>query len=141
MQWWLWASSGVLLIILELFSMTGMYLFILGISFILVGLLTWTRVFLSTNSQVIALGIISIGLIAIFRKPLQYFFNQTTLQTGSDISKQKVKINSDILPSASGKGELSGSTWIIQNNTGKLLPADSVHKVSKIEGLTLIIEE
>jgi membrane protein implicated in regulation of membrane protease activity len=140
MEWWLWLSVGLFLLGLEMFTPTGMYLLIIGLSFMVVGGLTSIGIVESLQSQTIFAAIITLFFIFTIRKPFHALLKGMTQKTGSNITSQTVTITENIAPGALGKGELSGSSWSVKNETSVILEAGSRHNVASVNGLTLVVK-
>ena len=139
-EWWIWLSAGLLLLGFEMFIPTGMYLLIFGLSLIIVGGLSALGILASFNTQAFAAAAITVVLLFTVRRPLQAMLKGIAKPMGSDITAQVVTISENIAPGAIGKGQLSGSTWNVKNESSETLVADSRAAVAKVDGITLVVK-
>ena len=140
MEWWIWTSVGLFLLGLEMFTPTGMYLLIIGLSLMIVGGLTSIGAIESLQLQCLLAAVTTMIFVLTIRRPLASILKGLTKQTASGITSQTVTIVEDIAVGSIGKGELSGSTWTVRNNSKASLIAGARHAVSKVDGITLVIE-
>lgn len=141
MEWWIWIIGGLVLLGIELFVPMGFYLFIMGLSCLTVGALAYMNILTDANNQYLVVAILGIALMFLVRKPLAAMMMSLGKETGSDITAQKVTVSETILPGASGRGEHSGTTWNVRNDTEGTLNAGHAYRVSRTEGLTLIVKD
>jgi membrane protein implicated in regulation of membrane protease activity len=139
MEYWLWMSIGLFLLGIEMFTPTGMYLLIIGLACICVGGLVSLGLASTVTMQCLLAAALTILFIFTIRKPFHALLKGMTKKTASDITAQTVTIAEAIAPGAIGKGELSGTTWTVQNNSAGVLEAGSRHRVASVHGLTLVV--
>jgi len=139
-EWWIWLSIGLGLLGLEMFIPTGMYLLIIGLAFLVVGGLTALGVLATSQVQMIAAAILTIVMIFTIRRPFQSLLARLSKPMGSDITAQIVTASEAIAVGAIGKGELSGATWSVKNETSKEILPGARLAVSRVDGLMLIVK-
>jgi membrane protein implicated in regulation of membrane protease activity len=139
MEWWAWLIVGIVLFAIELFSPSGFYLLILGVSAICVGLLGLAGVTLSTTLQLLCYAVLTIILYATIRRPLYSKFVHSGHDVTDELSGKEVLVIEDIAPGSVGKGELRGSTWQVRNVGNSVVTTGSRCIVQKVEGITLLI--
>lgn len=139
MNWWLWLSIGIGLFGLELFIPTGFYLLVIGLAFMIVGGIEWLGFLPSLNLQLATAGVLLIILVPTIRRPLSGMLRSVTTSTGSDITAQRVRVLTTIPSGGEGKGELTGSTWTVRNESGTPLFEQGEYSVSRVDGLSLIV--
>ncbi len=71
LSWWLWLLFGFGLLLLELITPGGFYIFFFGVGAVLVGLLAALGLAGPPWVQWLLFGVISGGGLLVFRKPLQ----------------------------------------------------------------------
>lgn len=133
---WIWLVIGIGLIALELFLPTGFYLFILGVSGIVVGLLVSTGSLESWMLQALAFCAIAIAMSLVIGEKLRRVFGSKSAEPGQVIGKA-VHISSDIQPGHIGSGELWGTTWRLENVDSVALHVGDEGTVVSAEGITL----
>ena len=118
-----------------MFTPTGMYLLIIGLSLMIVGGLTSIGAIESLQLQCLLAAVTTMIFVLTIRRPLASILKGLTKQTASGITSQTVTIVEDIAVGSIGKGELSGSTWTVRNNSKASLIAGARHAVSKVDGI------
>jgi len=138
MSWWLWIVAGLALLALELFAPSGFFLFFIGASAVLTGLLVlgglggpawlpWLICAVLTVTLMIGLRRRLMGRLTAPSKPLP----------DEQITGQEVVVKEEIKPGGIGQGELRGSSWSVRNIGQSSLQAGQRYTVESIEGLTL----
>jgi membrane protein implicated in regulation of membrane protease activity len=144
MEWWSWVSVGVILLAAELFIPSGMYLLIIGLSLVIVGILSSLGITElvgagSFEGHVLIATIISIAMIFTVRNMVKKLFMCCSTKTKSDIASQTVIPNEDIPSGSSGRGELLGVPWTIKNESKQNLTKGQQYSVTRVDGITLVI--
>ncbi|MGH9493244.1 MAG: NfeD family protein, partial [Terriglobales bacterium] len=70
MEWWVWVILGFVLLAAEMVS-AGLFLIFFGVGGIMVGALVRFHVIEATWMQWLAFSVVSLGSMALLRKPLQ----------------------------------------------------------------------
>lgn len=136
MTWWLWVISGFALIGLELMIPTSFFIFFCGVGAVIVGIALFAIPSLSLGMQFLLWSILSIILIALLRKKMN--FNDALDGSDKDTMVGKVGTASvEIAPGGTGRGELRGSVWNLKNVGETTIAASSSCKVVSVDGLTL----
>ncbi|MFZ5926249.1 MAG: NfeD family protein [Acidobacteriota bacterium] len=138
-SWWLWIVLGIVLLVGELLTPGGFYIFFFGASAIAVGLLK----FLGFTQGLVSEGLLFAGLaicgVAFLRKQLLERFQP---KTGSHPDEDRLVgemavASQEIPPGGIGKVELRGSVWNAMNeDETPIAPAERC-RVIAVEGLTL----
>lgn len=139
MEWWLWVSGGFVLMALELFAPTGFFIFLFGAAAALVGGYTAITTTDSFIIQCCLFAALSVVLVVLARKKLMACVKRNTPSTGVDVVGAEVEITHPIAPGEFGQGILTGSNWTVKNATSSVLKAGTRPKVSRVDGVTLII--
>lgn len=138
-SWWLWIVLGIVLLLGEVLTPGGFYIFFFGASAILVGLLK----FLGFTQGLISEGLLFAGLaicgLAFLRKPLTEKFQS---KTGSHPDEDRLVgevavVAQQIPPGEIGKVELRGSVWNAVNEGEVPLAPSERCRVVSVHGLTL----
>ena len=138
MEWWIWLVFAIVLFAGEVIVSLDFFLFFVGLGFFLTGILVSTGLLPETWMQVIACSILIIAFLFYLKPKL----NKKIATKGrkEDLVGDTVEIINEIPSNSTGTGNLRGSSWQVKNNTNKTLAANSKHIVSKIDGISLIIE-
>lgn len=140
MSWWLWLSLGLLLLVAEILTPGGFYLLFFGVGALLVGMLSglgwiglqWMEWFL--------FSILSIGALALFRRPLLNRFQVGIHGNGIDSLLGETATALETIPVGTiGKVELRGAAWSARNVGETPIQKGEHCRVEKVEGLMLSI--
>ena len=139
MAWWIWILFGFVLLGLEA-TTTSLHLGFFGGAAIVVGMLVGSGLLDPPWSQWLAFSVISVGTLALLRKPLM---KRLKLETPSDDIDTMVGdtaiAQEEILPGAIGKAEMRGTTWSARNTTEHTIGRGERCVVEKVEGLMILI--
>lgn len=134
--WWLWVISGFALIGLELMIPTSFFIFFCGVGAVIVGIALFAIPSLSLGMQFLLWSVLSIVLIALLRKKMN--FNDALDGSDQDTLVGKLGTASvEISPGSMGRGELRGSVWNLKNVGDTKITAGAQVKVVSVDGLTL----
>jgi membrane protein implicated in regulation of membrane protease activity len=123
----------------ELLVPSGFYLLLLGVSGMVVGLLTLAGVAPGVTVQLLLFSIVALVACFGFASRLQHKLKGRRPMTADPVGKL-VKVTEVIAPGATGKGELWGAPWRVRNvGTGVLEPACEA-VVIEVEDLTLCVK-
>ena len=140
MDWWIWVVAGFLLLVLELASPGGFYVFFFGCGALAVGLLAalgWAE---PLALQGVLFAGLSVAALVFFR-PLIV----RRLRAGADggpvdsLVGERVLARGEIAADGFGKAELRGTTWNARNVGATAVGRDQACRVERVEGLTLWI--
>ncbi len=141
MVWWYWMVLGLALLGAEMTTPGGFYIIFFGLSAIIVGTLAGLNVVVTDWLQWLLFSVIAVGSLVLFRGPLI-----ARIKQGSDGSPQVDSMVGEIaiplVPIAvgeTGKAELRGTTWSAKNVGSAPLAKGQRGKVSRVDGLTLMI--
>ena len=138
MEWWLWVILGVVLLAAEMVS-AGLFLIFFGIGGIVVGVLVRFHVIEATWTQWLAFSVVSLGSMALLRKPLQHRLKINVRQEVDTMLGERALASEEMAAGATGKVELRGSTWQARNVGGSAVKSGQGCKVEKVEGITLLV--
>jgi membrane protein implicated in regulation of membrane protease activity len=145
MMWWAWIVFGVVLMLAELSTPGGFYLFFLGVSGLLVGFLDLLGIAGPPWVQWMLFSVFSVVSIAFLRKPLVVKFSATNLGPDSpsvdtDSLIGEIAIAAEpISAGAIGRVELRGAAWKAQNRGSQSISQGQRCVVEGLEGLQLLI--
>lgn len=141
MIWWYWMFFGLVLLGLEMATPGGFYIIFFGLAALIVGSLTglgfaqaeWLQWFLFSSLAILSL--------LVFRGPLLAWINRQDkdLPAVDSLAGESAIPIEDLLPGATGKAELRGTSWTAHNAGTVLLTKGQRCTVKRIEGLTIWI--
>jgi len=137
MEWWIWLSAGLLLMLAELLTPGGFYFLFFG-----VGACAAAVAALVTDSaivQAIVFAAVSIVSLVVFRKPLLERLQKSKGAAVDQIAGEVAIASADIAPGEIGSAELRGTTWKARNVSGVTLKSGTRCAVEKVDGLMLIV--
>lgn len=138
MAWWFWCIGGLALMLAELVTPSGFYLFFLGVSALIVGGISSTGVLQTMEAQGLLFAPLALGSCFLFARAVQR--KMRVPKAKEDTVGQIVKVLAPVPAGELGSGELWGSPWRIQNVDSRDLPADSKAVVVAVEGVTLRVK-
>lgn len=135
MAWWIWASLGLVFLVLEIFIPSGFFLLFFGVAALLTAAFSAV---LSGYPEMhwIFFCVASVFSIFFFRKLCLQKMGKSPVVIDTLIG-QFVTVTSDCAPGAQSKGELRGSSWSVFNAGTEPLTAGQRVRVEKVDGLTL----
>ena len=136
---WIWLIVGLGLIACELFIPSGFYLFILGVSGILVGVTAATGLVGSWIAQSVLFCLVAVLVWVGLGEKLRRVFFKRGAQPGQVIGRI-ITVTSDIAPGQHGSGELWGVQWRLENVDSIVIPTGSEVVVTSAEGITLRVK-
>ena|SRR5687767_896342 len=138
-SWWLWLLLGFLLLLLELVTPGGFFVFFFGLGAIIVGLLAAAGLAGPAPVQWLLFAVLSAGGLLLLRKPLQ---NRTRVSHEREVDQivgETAIAIGDIGIRQVGKAELRGTAWNARNTGDSLIVSGQRCRVERVEGLTLDI--
>jgi membrane protein implicated in regulation of membrane protease activity len=136
MSGWTWCLIGLVLIFLELALPSGFYLFLLGVSAVVVGGIALLGIVPGLTEQLLLFSFVAIVTCFCLARKLQQSLKGRKPMTAKAVGKT-VKVTELIVPGAVGNGDLWGSTWRVRNVGDENLDQASEALVVEVEGLTL----
>lgn len=139
MAWWLWLVLGLALLGLEVLTPGGFYVLFFGIGALAVGTLAGLGAAGPVWLQWLLFSVISVGSLALFRRPL---LRAVAGRGGAPIDTLEGEVAvplDEIAPGTVGRAELRGTTWSAKNAGDRPLGRGQRCRVSRVDGLTLII--
>ena len=140
MPWWLWLALGFVLLAIEAGATREFTLFCIGVSAILVGLMTGFGIY-KPPIQWAVFGILSLTTVYWVRDWLRHIMTHAAADDRefTNIISQTAFPTEDIRPYGFGKAELRGTTWTAHNASSTTIPHGHRCKVMQVKGLTLWI--
>ena len=138
MPWWGWMIVGALLLIAELTLVDAQfYLVFIGISAMLVGLLTLGDPGLSVTWQWLCLGILSVVTLVFFRRRVYTKLRSSGPELKSPLIGQLITVPENLNPGERCRIELQGTLWTATNDGDGLLQSGSSARVAAVDGVVL----
>ena len=139
LTWWMWLLLGFVLLLCELVTPGGFYIFFFGAGAILVGLLTALGLAGPAWLQWLLFGTVSTGALLIFRKPLQERIGHVPARNVDSMIGETAIALTVIGVKETGKAELRGSAWSARNIGNEAISIGRRCRVERIDGLTLYL--
>jgi membrane protein implicated in regulation of membrane protease activity len=139
LSWWYWLLLGFGLLLLELITPGGFFVFFFGVGAIIVGLLASVGLSGSPELQWLLFGIVSVAGVLFLRKPLQRRTQVNPDREVDSIVGEIAVATGEIGIQQIGKVELRGTQWTACNIGDSIINAAQRCRVERVEGLTLHI--
>ncbi len=141
MIWWYWMLLGIVLLGIEMVTPGGFYILFFGLAALIIGGVTGLGFAEAEWLQWLLFSGLSILSLLVFRGPLLAWIKTKDKQmptVDSMVGESAIPLE-DLVPGATGKVELRGTTWTAHNAGSAPLKKNQRCKVERIEGLTLWI--
>jgi inner membrane protein len=139
-SWWMWVAGGLALMMGELLTPGGFYLFFFGDAAVVVGLLKWAGLSGGFAWDGLLFTVLSLAGCVLFRRPLMQRFSRLTPQTVVDsLAGQEAVAIEEMSPGGRGKAELRGTAWSAENVGAVSILKSARCRVERVEGLTLFV--
>lgn len=133
-----WATLGVIFIIVELTNFTFILCF-LGVGAIIVSLTTWGGLTPGINSQLVVFSISSILMMLLFRKTARRLFCGSN-DPVPDYMGQKVKVIKAIPGGSEGAIAYRGSDWIAFSDYTDIINEGDTVEIVVMEGIRVKVK-
>ncbi len=138
LTWWMWVLGGIVLLMLEMMSPGGFYMFFFGAGAVAVGLVSALGFGGPLWFQLLLFALLSIGALLLFRGRLLEWFQRETPVVDTMVGEVVVLLE-DVSTGETGKGEMRGTTWTVRNAGGDGLRQGQRCAVEKVDGLVLSV--
>lgn len=141
MIWWYWMFLGLVLLGIEMVTPGGFYFLFFGLAALIVGSLTGLGFAQTESLQWFLFSGLAILWLLILRGPLlAWMKRQERDQPAVDsLAGESAIPIEDLLPGATGKAELRGTSWTAHNAGTVPLTKGQRCTVERVEGLTIWI--
>ena len=140
--WWLWILLGFVLLILELLTPTGFFLFFFGVAAVLVGLMAVVGLAGPTWLQWLLFSGFSIGSLLLLRRRFQEKMKRSTPdQPVNDLVGETGQALGNIAVDGYGQVELRGTSWRAKNVGLDVISNAESCQVERVEGLVLWVRK
>ena len=141
MIWWYWMFLGLVLLGIEMITPGGFYILFFGLAALIVGSLTGLGFIQAEWLQWLLFSGLAILSLLVFRGPLLAWINRQdkNLPAVDSLAGESAIPIEDLLPGATGKAELRGTSWTAHNAGTVPLTKGQRCTVKRVEGLTIWI--
>lgn len=140
MEWWLWLVLGFALLLVEVSTPGGFYLFFFGLASIAVAVVAFSGLVEPLWLQGLLFAVLSVVALFFLRKPMQERFGRalTGPPVDSLVGETAVALK-DIAAGDIGQAELRGTNWNAKNVGAAALAQGQRCRVEQIDGLMLLV--
>ena len=141
MIWWYWMFLGLVLLGVEMITPGGFYILFFGLAALIVGSLTGLGFAQAEWLQWLLFSGLAILSLLVFRGPLLTWIKKQDkdLPAVDSLAGESAIPIEDLLPGATGKAELRGTSWTAHNAGTVPLTKGQRCTVERVEGLTIWI--
>jgi hypothetical protein len=139
MDWWIWIVLGLVLLLGEMVTPGGFYIFFFGVGAIIVGILAGFNVAGPVWFQVIVFSSLSLITFWLFRQRLLQLTRRGIPDQVDTLIGETAVIMEEIPSRGIGKAEMRGTSWSARNLGEKSLARGQRCRVERIEGLTIYV--
>ena len=142
MEWWVWASLGIALLVGEIILPGSLFLLFFGVGALIVAAMVSAGWIASQAVQALWFSALSVGFLVLFRKKLSKLFetDPSPMELGELVGEIGMT-QSELAAGGMGSIELRGTIWSAKNISNEIIPAKSRCKVEKAEGLTVLVSK
>lgn len=137
---WTWLLLGLFLLVAELLTPGGFYVIFFGIGALVIGALGFAGLELSPTAQWLLFPLVSIGSLALFRRPMMGFFKIPSAASSERVDSlvgQTAVALGELTPGGLGQVELRGSPWSAKNVGAAAIHRGARVVVERVAGLEL----
>jgi len=140
MTWWAWMIGGAILLGAELaFVDARFYLVFIGTAAMVVGAVTGSVADIPDWAQWLGFAALSVASMVIFRKRIYQRLRGRAAQSLAGQPGGELALPRALAPGESCQVEHAGSFWTVQNDGRTALAAGARVRISRVEGLTLLV--
>ena len=139
MDWWIWIVLGLVLLLGEMVTPGGFYIFFFGVGAIIVGILAGFNVAGPVWFQVIVFSSLSLITFWLFRQRLLQLTRRDIPDQIDTMIGETAVIMEEIPSRGIGKAEMRGTSRSARNLGEKSLARGQRCRVERIEGLTIYV--
>jgi inner membrane protein len=134
-----WIIFGVILLLIELFSITFFAMFF-GIGALFTGVLVSFGVLDDLTAQIAIFAIASMLSVYFFRKKFKEIFNKKGKEY-NEFEGEIAQVSLLIPENGEGKVYYRGTDWLAYSKNGNEIAKDTKVKINKVDGIKLIVEQ
>jgi membrane protein implicated in regulation of membrane protease activity len=128
-----WAIIGIVLVIIELMSLTFVFAFF-GVGALIVSLTTWAGITPGISSQLAVFAVSSLFMLFVLRKTAKKLFFGSH-DVPPDYKGQKVKVVKAVPVGGEGAISYRGSVWIAFSESTEAIPEGSMVEIISLDGI------
>jgi membrane protein implicated in regulation of membrane protease activity len=140
MPWWGWIVLGAVLLLSETVVTSEFYLVLLGAAALTMGLLGLAGFEGPVWSQWVQFGVLSVFFLVAFRRRVWNRLMARQDNPEEHLINEIAVTEEAIPPGGSGRAQLRGSHWTVQNQGDTPLDAGARVRVKRVAGLVLHVE-
>ena len=141
MMWWGWMVLGALLLIVELLAVDAQfYLVFLGVSAVLVGLVSLMGIELPEWGQWALFAVLALISFFTFRKSLYQKLRGGTQGFSESLDGEQITVGEYLAAGAEGRTEFRGTQWSVLNVGETPIAAGQKARVIHVDGVTLRVK-
>ena len=137
MEWWLWVSGGLALMVLELVTPSGFFIMFFGLGALSVGVLARLGLAEVGWLQWLLFTLLSIGYVAVFRGQFRGLFEAPPPPPVDSLVGDLAVPQGVIEAGAVGRVEVRGTTWSARNVSQAAIAVGQRCTVVSVDGLLL----
>ena len=142
MPWWGWIILGLMLLGSELLVIdAGFYLVFIGIAAAITGLVALADLGLELWHQWMLFSVLALVLMVLFRKKLYAKLRGAGVGYETGPAGEIVTVGEALEPGARGRIAYRGTEWTIVNASDQAFSAGQQVQISRVDGLTLILDQ
>lgn len=135
MAWWVWALTGLVLLVVEIVTPGGFFVVFFGIAALAVAALVGLGLGGADWVQWLLFSVLAVGSLLLFRRRLvDRFRSGERPDPGAFVGEVAVLLD-DLAPGAVGKAELRGTTWSVRYDGPEPLVRGQRCRVVRVDGL------
>jgi membrane protein implicated in regulation of membrane protease activity len=140
MAWWIWVVIGLVLLICEVLTPGGFYIFFFGFGGLILGVLMAFFPNLHIAYQLLLFSTVSVILLLLFRKPLLFRFQSRHDRKDIDgfVGGEAVVLK-PMNPHETGVVEYRGTPWKAVNSGVQTLSIGMKCRIDRVDGICLEI--
>ncbi len=137
MSWWIWVLGGLVLLMAEMLTPGGFFVFFFGLGAILVGAAKAAGWPGPAWAEWLVFTVLSVAALVFFREPLMRRFKLKDGKPVDRLEGETALVTEDVAPGGVGKAEMRGASWTARSSATVALARGQRCKVERVEGLTL----
>lgn len=139
MEWWIWLLAGLVLLVAELVTPGGFYIFFFGIGALIVGVLAGLNLAGPPWLQFLLFPLFAVLTLWLFREKLLALTRGRVANTVDSLIGETAVAQEEISVKGFGKVEMHGTSWNARNLGEAPLARGARCKVEGVEGLTIFV--
>lgn len=140
MAWWGWVTLGVLLLIGEVLTPTGFFLFFFGLAALLIAAVVALSPDLQVWAQVLLYAVASATLVVLFRSRAARLLGSSGEAEPDTLVGTRAIASQEIAAGGTGRVELRGSVWSAHNVGTAAIQSGQQCEVVAVSGVTLQVK-